>query len=132
VLVSPACVNAPQGFLQSVVSGYGGLRYESNPTYGSQLELTPQLPSGSATRLYFKGLHFLGSTLSLDVTKDAGKISASVLLRNVTADAPDLVLMQPASDGGESTPIRLQQGQPVAVAVGKKLVIHRDSSTWRV
>ena len=35
-------MNAPQGFLQSVVSGYGGLRYKSNPTYGSQLELTPQ------------------------------------------------------------------------------------------
>lgn len=112
-----------QGFLQSVVSGYGGLRYNSNTVYGSQLELTPQLPSGGATRLFFKGLHYLGSTLSLDIAKTGGKVTATLTLRNMTAGAPSISLVDATGSSGGGT--RLQIGSPVEVPMARKIVIRR-------
>eukprot|EP01043_Picozoa_sp_COSAG02_P019813 COSAG02_NODE_965_length_15584_cov_21.604312_5_plen_128_part_00 len=119
-----------QGFLQSVVSGYGGLRYNSNAVFGSQLELTPQLPSGNATRLLFNGLHYLGCTLSLDIAKAGGKVTALVMLRNVAAGAPDIMLLNVTSNSGRGGSsgdgTRLQLGLPVEVPIGKKTVIRTE------
>lgn len=111
-----------------MVSGYGGLRYNSNTVYGSQLELTPQLPSGNATRLLFNGLHYLGSTLSLDIKKVGGNVTASVMLRYVTVGAPNIVLVNATSSSGGSSAdgTQLHLGSPVEVPIGMKVVIRSE------
>ena len=69
-------------FLQSVIYGYGGLRY-----FDDRLDLSPVLPL-DCTELHLTGLNYLGSTLNVFVQKD----SVLVSLEAQTKRAPPLVL----------------------------------------
>ena len=70
------------GFLQSVLYGYGGLRFHSD-----RLDLNPTLPL-DCTELHLSGVNYLGSSLNIFIQKDS--IVVSLVAR--TEVAPNLVL----------------------------------------
>ena len=91
------------GFMQSVIHGYGGVRYGKD-----SLTVTPRLPPSSGS-LVIDGLKYRGASLRLEVQSHAAKLTL------VTAAA-----------GGEGLVVagkRLVLGTPIVVPVGKAVQV---------
>jgi len=111
---SGGCVNfitGAGGFLQSVISGYGGVRLD-----GLALRISPPEPPGNASSLTLRGLHYAGWRLQVLSTADGFSVRAAssgtdALLASVYGGEPKELKV--------GSPLRFDRPAEVALAVRK-------------
>jgi trehalose/maltose hydrolase-like predicted phosphorylase len=94
------------GFIQSMVNGYGGVRYRVN-----SMRINPRVPLSSSS-LKLRGVMYLGNHIDIQVNSGASTFSATVSAQD--KDAQNLQLVD--STGAKSL---LIPGTRVQAAIGE-------------
>jgi hypothetical protein len=116
---TPNFLTGMGSYLQSVIQGWGGVRYNVVP---GAMTLLPQAPQDSTTNLTLAGLHFRATSVSLSI------LPTHAVLSHAHGVAPMVTYTPPAVDsfigvGAENITVTLQPGQVVSVALGRLVVV---------
>jgi hypothetical protein len=116
---TPNFLTGMGSYLQSVIQGWGGVRYNVVP---GAMTLLPQAPQDNTTNLTLAGLHFRATSVSLSI------LPTHAVLSHAHGVAPMVTYTPPAVDsfigvGAENITVTLQPGQVVSVALGRLVVV---------
>lgn len=102
------------GFLQSLIHGYGGLRWRNG-----RLRTYLQLPPGGATHMTLRGVQYIGGRLDFSV----GASGARVTMTKEIDPPPRLLDCLKVADTGSSLYPLCSPGDTVSFPSGKEIAV---------
>ena len=109
---TPNFLTGMGSYLQSVIQGWGGVRYNVVP---DAMTLLPEAPRDNTTNLTLSGLHFKSTSVTLSI------LQTHAVLSHAHGDAPSVAYI-PRGAAAKVT-VTLEPGQTVSTALGGTIVV---------